>query len=1169
MRTGPLEGEREKVSAEESLCLRIVPESAWRQGVVVSECKVPIPCLRHLLSPTEVSTETPLQSPQNVQNKPESTESASLSVITSSAETEHQSGQLKNTQIHPPQSPLDSHSKARNPNFNAYVLTLKRLEGLCKYEVFRSTSSALCPDPYTDIDLDSKQCKTESVTSSECEGEASNSKGVEFSRVYRDNERVFLVAPIPRSASIAVAEITFLTPDRHIDSDQRTETGTKTIIGTGTVAGTGMWKGTETGTGIGTGTGTGMGMGIGTGAPSDSPGSFAGVSPSKEVSSVAGHADQDSNQYINADPCVHIVVRVMSIIDILNACLPLDGNSDVRESKAALRQHGHDLLLTTVDSQSNSAECDLTTLIDHSIVKNLQKNVLLCILSIFESTIFRDSDVKQLSQTIQDNNRGDIVDSESRSRDISMIKTLSTFLCDTILLDEKHLPVIEGVSLTPQMHVDIKRGENDRKSGNDNDNDNDKEKESVKVTMKDHNEALISTNEHQSLVPFSPSVLHMMSAIHPSTTVRVLNDDSSSMVICVPFDCSISSSTPAGVYAGPSNITSEERENSDNLVDKLSINAFNLRLVTDPHDAITEGQGQGQGQMAVTFAMGFSLVYTDKHTPYGCVTVLTVAYHSDEITRACSTYSTYSARKPSDDVRARIEPMHITVSDTTSVSYASTVSTASTGNGDVIGARHVGVDEAVTVTEERLRINTFDHLGDSIITDDTRTKLDVSASEKNKAEGGLFGFVVEEITFALSGMFFNARQHVLLSQAWNVLHSDYLIPLNTSVSKSHGMFSDSNKNSPMGGGGMKNASIEEAHRSVFPTEATAWIQSNAAKDMLLLMKRESTAAPLNFLTFLQSPLLLIAQALAHSECSQGLDSFLAAQHTATASTSTPTNRSTPQSDHTNDSNAGVFLRRLIYNLSCAFDNRCRCFIEESEKVCVMQTIKSVAPAVIGVEAGAGIEVGVEVEVEAGVGAGAKAGAGAGVGVEAGAVSASEAETEADKRMQLSLKTSRTQIRGKTNDGAEQESQSQSKPKTKDRNCTLHIFVSLPLSSFNPPKGTNHTAIHICIPSLTSSTTSTAPSTPSMKKRRDSITDLSKKGKKSPVLKDSKNDALVFEKTHFRKNVKLPFIQLLECASEVGMKNECPESDRIVEEERVQAFISAFVNVVLYTVSLDL
>ena len=669
-------------------------------------------------------------------------------------------------------------------------------------------------------------------------------------------------------------------------------------------------------------------------------------------------------------------------------------------------------------------------------------------------------------------------------------------------------------------------------------------------------------------MPFSPSVLHMIAAIGSSTTVRVLTAKTSSLVICVPFDCSISSSTPAGVCARTSNITSEGRENNGNLVDRVSIDALSLRSVTDPHDTIKEGQGQGQ--MAVTFAMGFSLVYTDRHTPYGCVTVLTVAYHSDEITRACSTYSTYSTKKPSDGVRARIEPMHITVSDTTPVSYASTVSTsstASTRNGEVIDVRRVEVGRGVTVTEKRLQVDTFDNLGDSIIADDTRTKLDVSALEKNKADGGLFGFVLEEMTFALAGMFFNARQHVLLSQAWNVLQSDYLLPLNTSMSKSRGMFPGSSKNSPMGGGGggggIKNQSIDEAHRSIFPVEATAWIQSDAVKEMLLLMIRESTAAPLNFLSFLHCPLLLIAQALAHSECSEGLDSFLPAQLTATASTSTPHRSS--QSDHTNDSNAGVFLRRLIYNLSCAFDNRCRCFIEESEKVCVIQAIKSIDPAVIGVEAGAGIEVGVGVGAGAGIGAEARAGAGVGGGVGAASPSLSEAETEADKKVQLSFKTSRNQVRGKTNDGAEQGSQS--KPKTNDRNCTLHILVSLPLSSFNTLKGTNHTAIHICIPSLTSS--ATAPSTPSMKKRRDSLTDLSKKGKKSPVLRDLKNDALVFDKTHLRKNMKLPFIQLLECASEVGMKNECPESERIVEEERVQGFISAFVNVVLYTVSLDL
>jgi hypothetical protein len=1136
----------EVLDTEESLCLRIVPEGVWRQGEAVSECIAPIPCVKRFPTPSDDPSRSPANSLSSSQNKPKLLESTSLAVTVSGAEDEYESAHMTMKKI---QSSHDthllndsaiSHTKVRNTDFEAYVLLLKRMEHACGFEVFRSSCPQNPQDRYTGSDLESNICNTESVTSPELRGHSRD----EFNGVHGDGERVFLVASIPRSAGIAVAEITFRTSVRPIDGDQGTGTGME----------------------VGTGTETGAGAGSGTGAAADVPGSFARVSPSEVVSSTGEDMDQSNGPHSDADPRVHIVVRVMSIADVLNACLPLSGSGRGRDEKTALRQAGYDFLTSTIRSVADNAGCDPPDLRDHSVVENLQKNILFCILSLFERTVFSDS-LFMPSYKINQEESSDVEGSSSGVRDISMIKTLCVLLGDAILVDEKHVSVIEDIDDSLQLLTHSKSTDKDER-----DKREDKDKDvnrRVDVRRNEHSEVPFVAKEQQSLVPSTSSVLRMIAAMGSASSVGVINDTSSSLILCVPFDCSLSSSTLTSAMVGTSNITSYGKEIDDTVRDVESVHAVNLNSVSDldgvrkeeqeqrrrqgqGHRQVQrkEGQGQGQGQeqeqgqgqghVAGTFAMGFSLVHADGNTPHGCVTVLTVAYHSDEITRAYSTCSTTNKLLSNDSARIKIEPMHIVVSDT-----RSTVCSASNEEDSI--QSHTG-----GLTEESMNVKVFDNLVESVKSEEPRVKLDVTASDKNKAEGGLFGFVVEEMSFKLSGMFFHARQQVLLSQAWNVLQSDYLLPRNTSIETSHGTFSDtsgtfsdSSRNTVIRG--MRRTSEEEGSASAYPLQETAWVQSSAVKEMQQLLIRESTAVPLSFLGFLQYPLLLIAQALAHVECPEGLDSFPKGQHTT--SSPIPSNQR-HDTDRTEESSGSVLLRRLVHNLSLAFDNRCRCFIEENDRTSVTQQVSIDSPAVMGVGA------------EAGGGGGTRTGTGIGTGTELGTGIGSE--IEAEKKTQSGLKASRVQSSGRGSGGSEQDSLTRSI--TKDRNCTLHILVSLPASPSETLNGATHCAIHVCIPSVTSTASSTAPSTPSIKKRKESATDTSKKGKKSPVLRDVKNDAGAFEKTITRKSVKPPFVELLESVSEVGLMKESPESEKKAEEERVQAFISVFVNVILYTVS---
>ena len=1125
------------LDTEESLCLRIVPESVWRQGEAVYECIAPIPCVKRFPTPSNCSSKSPLNSLSSSQNKRRLSESTSLSVTVSGAEDEYESAHMTMKTV---QSSHDthlindsaiSHTKDRNIDFEAYVVMLKRMEHACGFEVFRSDCPLHPQERYTDIDLESTVCNTELVTSPELKDHSKK----EFNGINRDGDRIFLVAPIPRSASIAVAEIAFRSSDRRIDGDQ------------------------------------GTGAGAGTGAPAEVLGSFVRVSPSKVVSSTGEDADQGSDQHSDADPHVHIVVRVMSIADVLNACLPLTGSSRVRDEKAALRQAGYDLLSQTIHSVAENAGCGPPDLRDHSVVENLQKNILFCILSLFECTVFSDS-LFMPSFKINQEMSSDIDGRRSGVRDISMIKTLCVLLGDTILVDERHASVIEDIDHSPQPLTTCKRDDNDER---DKREDKDKEESRrVDVRMNEQSKMPIAVKEQQSLVPSTTSVLRMMAAIGSSSSLSVINDTSSSLILCVPFDCSLSSSTPTSTMFGTSNIPSEGKKIDDTSLDVESVPAVNLNSVSDidglrreeqeqrqrqgqgpGHRQVQrkegqghghgQGQGQGQGQgerkgqglgqqqglVAGTFAMGFSLVHADRNTPHGCVTVITVAYHSDEITRA---YSACSTNKLSiDSAKIGIESMHIVVSST-----RPSVCSASNEEDNIYS--HTG-----GLTEDSTNVKVLDSLVDSTASEATRVKLDVTASDKNKAEGGLFGFVVEEMSFSLSGMFFHARQQVLLAQAWEILQSDYFLPLITSIGSSHGTFSESSRNTLMRG--MRPTSEEEDSVSPCPQQETAWIQSNTVKEMQLLLIRESTAVPLSFLSFLQSPLLLIAQVLAHTECADGLDSSLKGQH----ATSCPIpSKQRHDTDRTEESSGVALLRRLVYNLSLAFDNRCRCFIEEIDSIPVTQLVNIDPPAVIGVGA------------EAGTGTGTGGGTRTGTETEVGTVIGSEVEVE--RKTMSGFKASRAQSSGRGSAGSEQDSHTRSI--TKDRNCTLHILVSLPSPPSETLKSANHCAIHVCIPSVTSTASSTAPSTPSMKKRKEFATDTSKKGKKSPVLRDVKNDTAAFGKTCTRKNMKPTFIELLESVSEVGLKKKGLESENKAEEERVQTFISVFVNVILYTVS---
>jgi hypothetical protein len=281
-------------------CLRIVPERAWRQGTIVKRYAVPLP---HVQSPTVASS--PL------------CRVGTVSKATSGVFSDRSS-------VSGTASPAYTDSIL---SFQAYEHVLHRMGGVCGCDVFRSAEGTGTPSASVRSSSNSNEKilnprfpGTLSAPSLLLEGYDSDSSPARLKGYERKGgrETIFIAAPIPRSATIAVAEIAYLPAEEHHRETGGPSLGLRTVH-------------SDPG-------GDGPGM------------SWRGEDRDKDKARGEGPRTSDSesvNQVETTGPHVLITMRVMSIFDVLKACLPFSNDEADRGEKTKLRKAGYDILAAT------------------------------------------------------------------------------------------------------------------------------------------------------------------------------------------------------------------------------------------------------------------------------------------------------------------------------------------------------------------------------------------------------------------------------------------------------------------------------------------------------------------------------------------------------------------------------------------------------------------------------------------------------------------------------------------------------------------------------------------------------------------------------------------------------------------------------------------------------
>jgi hypothetical protein len=286
-------------------CLRIMPERAWRQGAIVKRYAVPLP---HVQSPIVASL--PLNRVGTVSKATSGvfSDRSSVSGTASPARTE---------------SAL---------SFQAYEHVLRRMGGVCGCDVFRSAAGPGTPSVSVRSGGNSNEkimnprfpgtLSAPSLLLEEYESDSSPARLKGYDRK-GGRETIFIAAPIPRSATIAVAEIAYLPAEEHHRETGWPSPGLRTVH-------------SDPG-------GDGPGM------------SCRGEDKDKVRGEGPRTSDSESvHQVETTGPHVLITMRVMSIFDVLKACLPFSNNEADRGEKIKLRKAGYDILAATC----GTSECD-------------------------------------------------------------------------------------------------------------------------------------------------------------------------------------------------------------------------------------------------------------------------------------------------------------------------------------------------------------------------------------------------------------------------------------------------------------------------------------------------------------------------------------------------------------------------------------------------------------------------------------------------------------------------------------------------------------------------------------------------------------------------------------------------------------------------------------------
>ena len=524
---------------------------------------------------------------------------------------------------------------------------------------------------------------------------------------------------------------------------------------------------------------------------------------------------------------------------------------------------------------------------------------------------------------------------EKHRSSVSSLKALACLLPDSVMLHESHVQVI-GTN-TPSKLTNIER------EGWGGGEEREHPRPSISVPPACPSSSLSSTRTRtrthtrtrsdgclnypvSASMLLSPNVSQMMTAARFNDSLCALHTHAAEGVVFIPFRCSLSqmSSLPTHIRVRTPASVRTSVSPTGHTSNAIYVPSSDPSVVTRRFDYERHRyNGDTVTSADTAFAMGLSVVYTDALTPVDCVTVLTLAYHSADraFTRTHAVdLSPHNSNPPLRDTyhsTNSTHPLQIKIPDFSSGVHFSESIEHEQHEQEALGKEVAQIEEegkrekegdgdgndAVSLTTESASLESapFNLHSSSNHVLDTHTISAPSASETNKSEGGLFGYVIEAMTHFTSDLFSDVTQQVHLLRGWNVLHRNFLTPPDSPIIRDCELRRD----------------YEEINAPQYLVpQANAWVHVEAVKLLLMFLMQRSAASPLHFLSFLQSPLLLIAESLGT------FNGDVLQIGNKTVRVRTPHTGTTESVCGGHD-----LLNDLVRNLSAAFRNRCRCFFE--------------------------------------------------------------------------------------------------------------------------------------------------------------------------------------------------------------------------------------------------
>ena len=561
---------------------------------------------------------------------------------------------------------------------------------------------------------------------------------------------------------------------------------------------------------------------------------------------------------------------------------------------------------------------------DHPIAHKLQKNLLFSILSMMASL----ASIKVPPVPCVDSNRNDkelikkvnLKSTLNGKKNIRVIRTLATLLQDELLFDEKQI-LIETESSSKILKEDSVTDVRNVIHFRSNDVDDDMIKYPSLRTIS-VNEMLISITRSNSI------------CIMPTS-----EDMGGGGIIILTFEGSLCRPSSSAISA--LNIQKKPDRNR-----KSGRDTHEKQNMNGDHDT-SSGDRTIDMELDPIFAKGISLAYTDTDTPKGYITVLTVAYHTtdfktvvDHSSRSSNGSSSSSSNSSSSavenssanfthnaypalqiripDSRCRIypepEPFPLTPESAlqlTDLQRDFDQDSNYSGTGEYRGETRQGekgghwVPPLVYGKDEASRV---DAPVDDVERITTTSVLYPMTSDTNKAEGGLFGFITEEISIFLIRMFRQARKEVHKREAKNILFRNYF-PRNF-YSKSTKKDSRSMKNN------VDNVTNYQGYGAEYDNVDSALVDIKELKQLLLFFIDQSSSTPLPFLNFLHDSMLLFGRSASIFD------------HRLSSNAGTPNNSIERTFFELTDGKEDGMMT-LMKNLSKAFGNQCQCFLDDS------------------------------------------------------------------------------------------------------------------------------------------------------------------------------------------------------------------------------------------------